>query len=60
MRVDDELLWRAVAEGFIGLWRVLERDDLGIHDLAQIGHPVPQDRHHQIAINSVVYLGTSR
>lgn len=50
VRVDDELLRRAIAKYPVSLRCLVERDDLGVHDFAQVRHPVPQDRHHQLAV----------
>ena len=50
VRVDDELLRRAIAKYPVSLRCLVERDDLGVRDFAQVRHPVPQDRHHQLAV----------
>ncbi len=49
MRVDHELRGGTAIEGLVALQRLVERNDLGIHDIGD-RQVIMQDRHHQLAI----------
>src|SRR5687767_12419419 len=49
VRIDDELLRRAMIEHLIAAWRIVQRNDIDIHDLRD-RHAIKQDRLHQLTI----------